>query len=68
MVEQGAHPDTVEFVNAIQTMLNVSEQLVFVPPNIAKTLRMSIWKDHCSAWDTILRVGNCQKILHIKPV
>ena len=55
--EQGTNTEIAEFVNAIQTLLNVSEQLVFIPPNIAKGLKLSIWKEHCSAWETILRVG-----------
>ena len=55
--EQGTNTEIAEFVNAIQTLLNVSEQLVFIPPNIAKGLKLPIWKEHCSAWETILRVG-----------
>ena len=55
--EQGANTEIAEFVNAMQTLLNVSEQLVFIPPNIAKGLKLPIWKEHCSAWETMLRVG-----------
>lgn len=57
MVGQSENAEIAEFVNAIRTLLRVSEQLVFIPPHIAKTLKLQVWTEHCSAWDTIFRVG-----------
>uniref|UniRef100_A0A8D0DNX6 steroid 11beta-monooxygenase n=1 Tax=Salvator merianae TaxID=96440 RepID=A0A8D0DNX6_SALMN len=54
LLEDGSpSPENERFIQAVQTMLETTLPLLFVPPGLMRWVNHKVWHDHLASWDTI---------------
>lgn len=57
LLEESPKPESQEFINAVETMLQTTLPLLFIPPGVMRWVNNRLWQDHLKAWDIIFSHG-----------
>ncbi|KAJ6661457.1 hypothetical protein lerEdw1_014366 [Lerista edwardsae] len=55
LLEESPQPESLHFINALETMLRTTLPLLFLPPGVMRWVNSKLWQDHMDAWDTIFK-------------
>ncbi|XP_072855739.2 cytochrome P450 11B, mitochondrial isoform X1 [Pogona vitticeps] len=53
LLEETPKPDSQKFIDAVETMLQTTLPLLFLPPGVMRWMNNKLWQDHMDAWDII---------------
>uniref|UniRef100_A0A8C5RF07 steroid 11beta-monooxygenase n=1 Tax=Laticauda laticaudata TaxID=8630 RepID=A0A8C5RF07_LATLA len=53
LLEESPKPESQEFISAVETMLQTTLPLLFLPPGVMRWVNNRLWQQHLKAWDTI---------------
>ncbi|XP_042321522.1 cytochrome P450 11B, mitochondrial-like [Sceloporus undulatus] len=53
LLEENPNPESQKFISAVETMLQTTLPLLFVPPGVMRWVNNKLWQDHMDAWDAI---------------
>ncbi|KAH0617321.1 hypothetical protein JD844_015363 [Phrynosoma platyrhinos] len=53
LLEENPNPESQKFIHAVETMLQTTLPLLFVPPGVMRWVNHKLWQDHMDAWDAI---------------
>lgn len=57
LLEESPKPESQEFISAVETMLQTTLPLLFIPPGVMRWVNNRLWQEHLKAWDTIFSHG-----------
>ncbi|XP_060086538.1 cytochrome P450 11B, mitochondrial-like, partial [Heteronotia binoei] len=55
LLEENSSPESQRFIHALETMLQTTLPLLFIPPEVMRWANHKLWQDHMDAWDTIFQ-------------
>lgn len=61
LLEENPQPESLHFINALETMLRTTLPLLFLPPGVMRWVNNKLWQDHMDAWDTIFKHGQARR-------
>ncbi|XP_060628781.2 cytochrome P450 11B, mitochondrial-like [Anolis sagrei] len=53
LLEENPNPESQKFIVAVETMLQTTLPLLFLPPGVVRWVNPKLWQDHMDAWDAI---------------
>ncbi|XP_054841601.1 cytochrome P450 11B, mitochondrial-like [Eublepharis macularius] len=55
LLEESPSAESQRFIQALETMLQTTLPLLFIPPGLMRWVNHKLWQDHMDAWDIIFK-------------
>ncbi|XP_062986059.1 cytochrome P450 11B, mitochondrial-like [Elgaria multicarinata webbii] len=55
LLDESPNPESQEFIQAVETMLQTTLPMLFVPPGLMRWMNKKLWDDHMKSWDIIFK-------------